>query len=87
MLLFWKKLCTVKIFTAISKAVAREGRDYLPNAIIGPLQDLTGGVVKIGAEAIKQATGVGGEAVDVLKKGIEGVGDGIKGIFGEKKKK
>ncbi len=69
-----------EILMAIAKGVATQGREFLSEDILGPMQDITG-------EALKKATEVGGEAADVLKKGLEGIGEGIKGIFGGKKKK
>lgn len=69
-----------EILMAIAKGVATQGLEFLSEDILGPMQDITG-------EALKKATEVGGEAAEVLKKGLEGIGEGLKGIFGEKKKK
>lgn len=75
-----------EILVAIAKGVAGQAGDLLPDEILGPMQDVTGGAVKVGKEVLEQATDVGGEAADTLKKGVEGVSEGIKGIFGGKKK-
>lgn len=69
-----------EILMAIAKGVANQGREFLSEDILGPMQDITG-------ETLKKATEVGGEAAGALKKGLEGIGEGIKGIFGGKKKK
>ncbi|MBW8035281.1 MAG: AsmA family protein [Planctomycetes bacterium] len=81
---------TSKILMAIAKGVATDGTKFLSEDILGPMQDVTGAAVKIGAETLKKVTDIGAEGIgkgaEGIKKGVEGIGDGLKGIFGGKKK-
>jgi hypothetical protein len=82
---------TSKILIAIAKGVATDGTKFLSEDILGPMQDVTGAAVKIGADVFNTATDIGAEGIESgakgIIKGVEGIGDGIKGIFGGKKKK
>jgi len=80
-----------KILMAIAKGVATDGTKFLPKEILGPMQDVTGAAIEIGADVLNTATDIGAEGIESgaegIKKGVEGIGKGLKGIFGGKKKK
>lgn len=73
-----------KILMAIAKGVAKQGTDLLPSEIIGPLQDISSETIEKGLEILKGATDIGTNGIE---KSVEGIGEGLKGIFGGKKKK
>jgi hypothetical protein len=72
-----------KILLAIAGGIAEQGAGILPDEIIGPL---TGELKRLGAASealLKEGVGILEEGTDLGKD----IGEGLKGLFGPKKKK
>ncbi len=82
-----------KILLAIAGGIAEQGVGILPDEIVGPLAGelkrigaASVALLKEGGKALKEGVDLGKDVVDGGRDIGKGIGEGLKGLFGPKKK-